>query len=51
MSKSPTVTVQYAIVHLTNVYYDAPNCSEIDLDLGGSPELRDYFSAQVQHAL
>lgn len=51
MSKSPTVTVQYAIVHLTNVDDDAPSCSEIDLDLGGNPELRDYFTAQVQHAL
>ena len=51
MSNSPTVTVQYAIVHITDRHAAAPLCSEIDLDLGASGVLRDYFTDQVQHAL
>ena len=51
MSNASTVTVQQAIVHITDRNMPAPVCSDFELGLGASPELHAYFTAQVENAL
>jgi 37-kD nucleoid-associated bacterial protein len=51
MTNNLGVTVQYAIVHITDRRNPTPVYSEIDLDLTANGALRDYFTGQVQNAL
>lgn len=51
MSNGPTVTVQNAIVHITDRDRPAPVYSDFELDLAASSQLREYFTAQIANAL
>src|SRR5258708_29951604 len=52
MSINAAVTVQSAIVHITDRNESKPVYSEIDLDLtANNGELRDYFNGQLRNAL
>ena len=51
MSKIADVTVQNAIVHITDKNEAAPVYSDVALDLPAEKALRDYFTGQVRNAL
>jgi len=51
MTNDSDVTVQQAIVHITDRNKPAPLYSEIDLDLVAHAALRNYFTGQVRNAL
>lgn len=51
MSAAAAVTVQSAIVHVADRNQSTPLCSDLELNLGASSVLHDYFNEQVQNAL
>lgn len=51
MSNASAVTIQHAIVHITDRNMPAPVYSDFELDLAASPKLHEYFTAQVGNAL
>lgn len=51
MRDARDVTVQRAIVHITDRKQPLPVYSEVELNLTGNGVLRDYFTGQVRNAL